>query len=67
VAVSESEVSQYAGMGVDKAKVRVIYNGIDLDGFARLPEGAFKESTASGAEGGPLPRKDNPEEGSTSW
>jgi glycosyltransferase involved in cell wall biosynthesis len=44
VAVSESEVSQYEGMGVDKAKVRVIYNGIDLDGFARLPrEGAFKE------------------------
>ncbi|MBE9532153.1 MAG: glycosyltransferase family 4 protein [Proteobacteria bacterium] len=44
VAVSENEVAQYEEFGVDKGKVRVIYNGIDVDAYESLPEkGAFRE------------------------
>lgn len=39
IAVSETEVEQYEKMGIDKAKVRVIYNGIDCAAF----EGPRKE------------------------
>jgi len=44
VAVSENEIHQYAEMGIDRSKVEVIYNGIDIDAFTDLPEiGAFKK------------------------
>lgn len=43
VAVSEYEVHQYAEMGIDRKKVDIIYNGIDIDAFTDLPEaGAFR-------------------------
>lgn len=38
VAVSENEVRQYEEMGVERRKVSVIYNGIDIDGYSVLPE-----------------------------
>jgi glycosyltransferase involved in cell wall biosynthesis len=44
VAVSKYEVHQYAEMGIDRNKVDVIYNGIDVDAFTDLPEiGAFRK------------------------
>ncbi len=44
IAVSEYEVQQYADMGIDREKVDVIYNGIDIEAFTNLPEaGAFRK------------------------
>lgn len=44
IAVSEAERKQYEGMGIDKRKVSVIYNGIDCAAFERLPEkGVFRK------------------------
>jgi glycosyltransferase involved in cell wall biosynthesis len=44
VAVSGNEVKQYEQMGVERERVTVIYNGIDLDGFKKLPEnGTFRK------------------------
>jgi glycosyltransferase involved in cell wall biosynthesis len=44
VAVSEHEVGQYREMGVEKERVEVIYNGIDVDAYRALPEkGGFRE------------------------
>lgn len=37
-AVSEFEVEQYTKMGVDKSRIAVIYNGLDMDTFRILPE-----------------------------
>jgi glycosyltransferase involved in cell wall biosynthesis len=37
-AVSDHEVKQYETMGVASERVTVIYNGIELDSFKRLPE-----------------------------
>jgi glycosyltransferase involved in cell wall biosynthesis len=38
VAVSENEVKQYGKMGVDKKRVTVIYNGIDVNDYEVLPQ-----------------------------
>lgn len=44
IAVSEHEVGQYREMGVEKEKVEVIYNGIDIGAYRALPEkGGFRE------------------------
>ncbi len=43
VAVSEHEVGQYREMGVEKERIEVIYNGIDVDAYGALPEkGGFR-------------------------
>lgn len=38
VAVSENEVRQYEEMGVNRGKIDLIYNGIDIDAYRVLPE-----------------------------
>jgi glycosyltransferase involved in cell wall biosynthesis len=38
IAVSGHEVGQYTAMGIDRKKVSVIYNGIDIDAYSILPE-----------------------------
>ncbi len=38
VAVSENEVRQYEEMGVNRGKIALIYNGIDIDAYRVLPE-----------------------------
>lgn len=38
IAVSEHEIGQYMKMGVERRKVSVIYNGIDIDAYRVLPE-----------------------------
>lgn len=38
VAVSENEVRQYEEMGVNRGKIALIYNGIDIDAYSVLPE-----------------------------
>lgn len=49
VAVSENEVAQYAEFGVDKSRVRVVYNGIDVEAYEELPaRGTFREKYALG-------------------
>ncbi|MEE9543272.1 MAG: glycosyltransferase [Thermodesulfobacteriota bacterium] len=49
VAVSENEVTQYGEMGITKDRVRVIYNGIDIEAYKLLPErGAFRKKYALG-------------------
>ena len=47
VAVSRNEVAQYGEMGVDKSRVRVVYNGIDVDAYEPLPvKGTFRKKYA---------------------
>ncbi len=49
VAVSENEVEQYAEFGVDKSRVRTVYNGIDVEAYEALPKrGAFREKYGLG-------------------
>lgn len=44
VAVSDNEVRQYEEMGVEKEKVNVIYNGIDIFQYDALPQkNAFRQ------------------------
>lgn len=43
IAVSGNEVKQYQEMGIDREKVSVIYNGIDISAFDGLPaKGSFR-------------------------
>jgi glycosyltransferase involved in cell wall biosynthesis len=43
IALTETELSQYASMGVDRERIEIIPNGIDNNEFAILPErGKFK-------------------------
>lgn len=43
VAVSEVEAEQYRAAGIEDERIRVVYNGLDLDEFAHLPpRGAFR-------------------------
>lgn len=49
IAVSNNEVEQYAEFGVDKSRVRTVYNGIDVDAYEALPKsGTFREKYALG-------------------
>jgi glycosyltransferase involved in cell wall biosynthesis len=49
VAVSECEIEQYASLGVDRARISVIYNGIDLASFKAVPaRGAFRRKHGLG-------------------
>jgi len=42
-AVSNVEMKQYVAAGLDESKIKVIYNGIDPDGFKNLPpRGEFR-------------------------
>jgi len=44
IAVSEYEVRQYAEMGIEREKIDVIYNGIDVEAFHNLPDaGDFRK------------------------
>lgn len=44
IAVSEHEIGHYMKMGVERRKVSVIYNGIDIDAYRVLPEkGSFRK------------------------
>lgn len=48
VAVSEVEAEQYRAAGIDEARIRVVYNGLDLDEFAHLPpRGEFRRKHPS--------------------
>ncbi|MDP3111931.1 MAG: glycosyltransferase family 4 protein [Thermodesulfovibrionales bacterium] len=38
IAVSGHEVAQYMEMGIERKKVSVIYNGIDIDAYSVMPE-----------------------------
>lgn len=51
VAVSKAEIAQYNSMGIDKDKVQLIYNGIDLEVFNSLPQrGRLREKLGIGAD-----------------
>jgi glycosyltransferase involved in cell wall biosynthesis len=45
IAVSEVEADQYRQWGIPEERIHMIYNGLDLDEFASLPnEGSFRAS-----------------------
>lgn len=45
VAVSPAEAEQYQQAGVEEDRIRVVYNGLDLDEFANLPpRGVFRRA-----------------------
>jgi glycosyltransferase involved in cell wall biosynthesis len=53
IAVSKAEVNQFARAGIDRDRVHVVHNGIDLGEFEALPErGAFRRRFGLGE--GPL-------------
>lgn len=44
IAVSEKEADQYLSMGIPREKISVVYNGIDIDAYKKLPEkGVFRK------------------------
>lgn len=43
IAVSPVEVEQYRRAGIEEERIRILYNGLDLEEFSRLPSpGAFR-------------------------
>ncbi len=45
VAVSPAEAEQYRQAGVDEGRIRMVYNGLDLEEFADLPpQGRFRKA-----------------------
>lgn len=44
IAVSEKEADQYLSMGIPREKISVVYNGIDIDAYKKLPKkGVFRK------------------------
>ncbi|HET6443234.1 MAG TPA: glycosyltransferase, partial [candidate division Zixibacteria bacterium] len=51
VAVSPFEARQYRGVGIEEERIRVIYNGLDLEEFKNLPpRGTFRQRLGIPAE-----------------
>ena len=51
IAVTETEVEQYRGMGISEDKIEIIPNGIDLSEFDNLPQwGKFRRKYGLGSD-----------------